>query len=48
MDAINHGAKAINNSIAYMQANAWHIVIMLALWFVLKPKGLSLDFETVS
>ena len=38
MDAINQVARSINDGIAYLKANAWSIVIMLALWFFLKPK----------
>lgn len=39
MDAINAGAKAINDAIAYLKSNAWPIVIMLGLWFLVKPRG---------
>jgi Na+-transporting methylmalonyl-CoA/oxaloacetate decarboxylase beta subunit len=39
MDVINQGAAAINDGVAYLRKNAWPIVLMLCLWFYLKPKG---------
>lgn len=38
LDVLNAGATAIYDSIAYLRNNAWSIVIMLAVWFILKPK----------
>lgn len=39
MDAINHGAAAINSGITYLQSNAWAILFLIGVGYIVKTKG---------
>jgi hypothetical protein len=39
MDALNHVAAAINSALAYLQSNAWYILFLIGVGYLVKTKG---------
>lgn len=52
MDFIRDGAQHVKVGIAYLQENAWYIVVMLGVWYYVKTNRkfaefLRIDYDPV-